>query len=129
MPVDDLAVGTDETLFREYQSTQGRWVSPDPLGGDPTNPQSLNRYAYVLNNPTTLTDPLGLCSPAQPDCHQPCQIGSCREPGVWPPPVGGGGPWNVSQEMLAGLAQYLVNNNLCGPGGCGGTTYAQGGLT
>src|SRR5271157_4061439 len=24
--------------------------------------QSLNRYAYVLNNPTTLTDPTGLCS-------------------------------------------------------------------
>ena len=28
---------------------------------DLTNPQSLNRYAYALNNPTTLTDPLGLC--------------------------------------------------------------------
>lgn len=28
-----------------------------------TNSQSLNRYAYVRNNPTTLTDPLGL-SPA-----------------------------------------------------------------
>jgi hypothetical protein len=24
--------------------------------------QSLNRYAYALNNPTTLTDPLGLDS-------------------------------------------------------------------
>jgi hypothetical protein len=35
-------------------------MSPDPLGGDITNPQSLNRYAYVMNNPTTLTDPLGL---------------------------------------------------------------------
>ena len=29
-------------------------------GGDITNPQSLNRYAYVLNNPTNLIDPLGL---------------------------------------------------------------------
>ncbi len=44
------------------QYAMGRWMSPDPLGGDITNPQSLNRYAYALNNPTTLTDPTGLCS-------------------------------------------------------------------
>jgi uncharacterized protein RhaS with RHS repeats len=41
----------------------GRWLTPDPVGGDVTNPQSLNRYAYALNNPTTLTDPLGLDPP------------------------------------------------------------------
>lgn len=35
-------------------------MSPDPLGGDLTNPQSLNKYAYVLNNPLTNTDPTGL---------------------------------------------------------------------
>jgi Bacterial toxin 44 len=40
-------------------STEGRWLSPDPMGGDVSNPQSLNRYAYALNNPETLTDPLG----------------------------------------------------------------------
>src|SRR5208337_589722 len=53
--------------FREYHSTQGRWLRPDPAGlaaVDPTNPQSLNRYSYVLNNPTGLVDPLGLgCQP------------------------------------------------------------------
>jgi hypothetical protein len=41
----------------------GRWLSPDPAGAaavDLTNPQSLNRYAYVMNNPTTLIDPSGL---------------------------------------------------------------------
>jgi RHS repeat-associated protein len=48
---------------RRYHATQGRWLSPDPAGlaaADPSNPQSWNRYAYVLNNPTTLIDPLGL---------------------------------------------------------------------
>ena len=53
------------TPNRQYAFYEGRWLSPDPLGGDVTNPQSLNRYAYVLGNPTTLTDPSGLdwCDP------------------------------------------------------------------
>lgn len=50
-------------LFREY-SNEGRWASPDPAGlaaVDPSNPQSWNRYSYVLNAPMNLTDPSGLC--------------------------------------------------------------------
>lgn len=57
-------VSTDyDFLHREY-SIQGRWPSPDPAGlaaANPTNPQSWNRYAYVLNNPTEYTDASGLC--------------------------------------------------------------------
>jgi hypothetical protein len=45
---------------------ESRWLTPDLLGGDITNPQSLNRYAYALNNPETLTDPLGLQSGLPP---------------------------------------------------------------
>jgi len=56
----DASTPTYRTLFREYAPNQGRWMSPDPLGGDVGNPQSLNRYAYVTNNPVALTDPLGL---------------------------------------------------------------------
>jgi RHS repeat-associated protein len=51
----------DPTPNRMYASTYGRWLSPDPVAGDPSNPQSWNRYAYVLNNPATLSDPMGLC--------------------------------------------------------------------
>jgi RHS repeat-associated protein len=55
--------GLYDFQFREYRASHGRWISPD-RGGlgvvDPTNPQSWNRYAYVLNNPLTLVDPLGL---------------------------------------------------------------------
>jgi hypothetical protein len=43
----------------------GRFMSPDPSGlymADPTNPQQLNLYAYVGNNPLRFTDPLGLSS-------------------------------------------------------------------
>jgi len=58
-------VATDEyeTPNREYNTTQGRWITPDPAGlaaADPTNPQSWNRYAYVLNNPLSFVDPTGL---------------------------------------------------------------------
>jgi RHS repeat-associated protein len=50
-------------MFRRYSPTQGRWISPDPAGlsaVDPSNPQSWNRYAYVLNNPLRFIDPSGL---------------------------------------------------------------------
>ena len=42
--------GFDPALFRHYNSSLGRWMSPDPSGGDILNPQSLNRYAYATNN-------------------------------------------------------------------------------
>jgi RHS repeat-associated protein len=48
------------TPARQYSGSLGRWLTPDPLAGEITNPQSLNRYTYVLNQPTTLTDPSGL---------------------------------------------------------------------
>ncbi len=61
MELDDTwSSGTWVTPNRRYSPSLGRWLSPDPLGGDITNPQSLNRYTYALNNPTSLTDPSGL---------------------------------------------------------------------
>ena len=44
---------------RYYANAQGRFTSPDSLLGSIANPQSLNRYAYVGNNPLTSTDPTG----------------------------------------------------------------------
>jgi RHS repeat-associated protein len=49
--------------FRSYSTVQGRWTSMDPAGKGATNaadPQSWNLYAYVMNNPLSLTDPSGL---------------------------------------------------------------------
>jgi RHS repeat-associated protein len=58
--VRDPESGLDQTQFRMLTSSYGRWLSPDPLAGDVSNPQSLNRYAYALNNPCSMVDPLGL---------------------------------------------------------------------
>jgi len=57
---DQEGPGLDYFGARYMSSAQGRFTSPDPLGGDLTNPQSLNRYSYVLNNPLTSTDPTGM---------------------------------------------------------------------
>lgn len=56
----DAESGLDYFGARYNSSSMGRFMSPDPLGGDLTDPQSLNKYSYVLNNPLTNTDPTGL---------------------------------------------------------------------
>jgi RHS repeat-associated protein len=59
----DTISGEYDTDAREYHPSQGRWISPDPAGQGAvisSNPQSWNRYAYVLNNPLIYTDPTGL---------------------------------------------------------------------
>jgi RHS repeat-associated protein len=60
--IHDSETNLEHTWFRQLSGTQGRWTTPDPYLGsmDLTNPQSLNRYAYVMNNPINLTDPSGL---------------------------------------------------------------------
>lgn len=47
---------------RVYDPLVARFVSADPILQDPMNGQSYNRFAYVLNNPTNLTDPTGFAS-------------------------------------------------------------------
>jgi RHS repeat-associated protein len=58
----DSESSTEHAQFRQYSSTQGRWMSPDPYDGsyDPNNPGSNNRYSYVMNRPLSEVDPSGL---------------------------------------------------------------------
>jgi RHS repeat-associated protein len=50
----------DDMHARDYSPTVGRFFSPDPVLGNLLQPQSWNRYAYVLNAPINFTDPYGL---------------------------------------------------------------------
>lgn len=64
----DTESGLDEFGARYYASPLGRFMTPD-WAAKPTavpyahygNPQSLNLYSYVNNNPTTTADPDGHC--------------------------------------------------------------------
>ena len=88
--------GNDYAMARHYASYYGRFFSPDPLGGDVSNPQSLNRYAYVMNNPINATDPTGLCDEFDdPDICGAGGGGSSCEEGPCPiaPPWAGGRPF------------------------------------
>jgi hypothetical protein len=44
---------------RMYEPLTGRFVQRDVLTASIEDPQSLNRYTYTRNNPTTLRDPSG----------------------------------------------------------------------
>jgi RHS repeat-associated protein len=44
---------------RYYNPVIGRFISRDPLTGKKESPQTLNRYAYCLNNPQRYIDPAG----------------------------------------------------------------------
>ena len=44
---------------RYYDPKIGKFTQPDTLLPDMYNPQALNRYSYVLNNPYKYTDPEG----------------------------------------------------------------------
>ncbi len=56
----DSESGNDYFGARYESSSMGRFMSPDIGSLHPDNPQSLNRYAYALNNPLRWIDPDGM---------------------------------------------------------------------
>lgn len=56
---NDAETGLDYAQARMYAKGLGRFLGSDLVAGRVQNPQSLNRYVYVWNNPINLTDSTG----------------------------------------------------------------------
>jgi RHS repeat-associated protein len=57
---EGTAFGVYHYGARFYSTVLGRFLSADPLVVKPGDPQMLDRYAYVRNNPLKYVDPSGL---------------------------------------------------------------------
>lgn len=120
----DYEMGTsadDYYANLRYQSASlGRFFQPDPVGGDPTNPQSWNRYAYALNNPLNLIDPSGLCNHT---VYSTDEDGNVHVDCLDPTGGGGGGGGGIDPSTLCvfyGICPGGLPTPLPGPDGGGG---------
>jgi RHS repeat-associated protein len=113
----DAESGTEHAQFRNYASAQGRWLAPDSYMGsyDLTNPQSMNRYAYSLNNPASFLDPSGLYSLPPPTTNDnSCTFVDCIvDSGGGGGGTGGGGG---NGSGISGQAPPKAPNNPTQPG-------------
>jgi hypothetical protein len=79
--------------------------------------QSLNRYAYVLNNPTTLTDPVGLEPPPHIKLLDPstCDNIACPGPGLFTGGAGGGAVFgNDIFDAISGAPGTYLTQDMYG---------------
>ncbi len=105
---------------RFYSPYINRFLQPDTIIPDQTNPQSWNRFAYVLNNPVRFNDPSGhVCSDPEdptPSCESdplpsPIRSGGGTVSTRW---AGGGNrndpPSVLTEEQLAELGLNCGEN-------------------
>jgi RHS repeat-associated protein len=86
----DGEAGQDYAQARMYAPRTGRLSAPDPVFAGLANPQRLNRYAYVHNNPLSFTDSTGLAEDCEFNGRVNCKV-VVRPPGRDTRPGGGGG--------------------------------------
>ncbi len=130
----DAESGNDYAMARYEVNRLGRFLTPDPAAGGTTDPQSMNRYAYVRNDPVNLSDPSGMfIAPQLWYIMQQHGVGmfgslwnefdmlemSARETG-WATPSGGPCPFGDCRNPLPVFADadlFTWLNHLAGLGG------------
>ena len=109
---------------RMYENRHGRFTAIDPLlsSGKSANPQTFNRYVYVMNNPLAYTDPSGLQAGTKPDERK---IISIIRVGGLPPQITYDGPYErtilgepdgpslgsvIEKTVLSAIVTFAENN-------------------
>jgi RHS repeat-associated protein len=127
----DAESGNDYAQARYYVNRLGRFSSLDLYSGTTADPQSLNRYSYVGNNPIEFVDPTGMVETEGCDVVDAC-AGSAGvdyappSPGDlgWEPgPTSPGGPGNETVQVTASVIDPPQLLDLA----VGGGLYFQGG--
>jgi RHS repeat-associated protein len=97
---------------RYYDPNLHRFISPDPLY-DQAVPQTVNPYAYGLNNPVAFGDPSGLipleCTDVKFSCRHTDSGGWTLRERPRPPRTGAGGSDLVDEDMSGGNSAALVD--------------------
>jgi RHS repeat-associated protein len=101
----DAETGLDYFGARYFSGAQGRFTTADWSASPEavpyaslSDPQSLNLYSYVQNNPLSRTDPDGHCSPTMP---LPCIAAAAGEGAI-------GGPYGLVVGVFVGLIELAV---------------------
>ncbi len=125
-PVVDTDVGftgqrLDETtglMFyqaRYYDPLTARFISADTIVPSLLNPQDLNRYSYVRNNPVNYTDPSGNCATRNGTIIDDASTDPCSPPGIrWvsmAEGIGYTGDGMPTCRMVPGLYQCTIDSN------------------
>ncbi len=112
----DPSTGLMHYNARYYDPQIGRFISADTIVPNPADPQDLNRYSYVGNNPTNMVDPSGhtggTCQQLKDADHLPGSY-SCPTPdrggeGIRGPHVGSldTHPKGVSTDSIWATVKY-----------------------
>jgi RHS repeat-associated protein len=98
------------TRARVHHTGVGRWLSEDPLLGNPGDPMSFNRYLYTNANPVDYSDPTGLIPYVD---HRPCDPRKTKAP-EWYGAIGAG--WIGVKGFILGSSVGLNSGASAGEG-------------
>ena len=93
---------------RWYDPSLNRWISPDTLVPDPANPQSLNRYSFVLGNPLRYRDPTGHMEDTGDDGGCALPKGATPSPPLppeAPPPPPANPFWDTESSLILHIVE------------------------